>query len=72
MSQLRTCVGCHQTDDHPRHDEILQLFPELIEASWHFDCCSIIKGCESCTTAITGAEGATGADLLAHLLRGSK
>lgn len=65
---LRTCVGCSQTDDHPRHDEILQLAPELIVASWHKDCCAIIKNCELCRTETAGADGKTGDDMRAHVV----
>lgn len=65
---LRTCVGCKQTDDHPRHDEIIQIQPELQVASWHMDCCALVKGCETCAAQTAGADGLTGDDLRNHII----
>lgn len=69
---IRLCVGCKQSDDHPRHDEIIQIAPELIEASWHLDCCALIKKCESCAARIVGAEGKTGNEMRSHIVSASQ
>lgn len=69
----RTCVLCRQTDDHPRHDEILQLAPELVVASFHLDCHALMDPpCESCAAQTAGADGATGDDMRAVIANNSK
>ena len=67
----RTCIGCTQTDTHPRHDVIVQLAPELVEVSWHLDC-HAIAGCESCAASTAGANGATGDDMRAVIAANSQ
>lgn len=70
---LRTCVVCRQTDDHPRHDEIVQLAPELIVASFHLDCHALLDPpCESCTAQVAGSDGATGDAMRAHIVNQNK
>lgn len=63
----RTCIGCTQSDTHPRHDVIVQLAPEYVEVSWHLDC-HAIAGCESCAAQTAGANGATGDAMRAHVI----
>lgn len=64
----RTCVGCKKRDDHPRHDDVLQVQPELRIASWHKDCHAIIAGCAQCVAETAGAEGKTGEAMRQHVL----
>jgi len=61
---VRTCIGCTQADDHPRH--VIAL-PDGSEVTWHMDCHQLATGCEVCTSQIAGAEGKTGDDLRLHL-----
>lgn len=65
---MRTCLGCAQTDDHPRH--VISL-PDGSEVTWHFDCHRIVSGCETCTEQTAGAEGLIGDELRAHLTKES-
>lgn len=70
---LRTCVICKQTDDHPRHDEIVQLAPELVVASFHLDCHALLDPpCESCAAQVAGADGVTGDAMRAHIVNVNK
>lgn len=64
---VRTCIGCTQTDDHPKHVVVL---PGDIDVTWHLDCHVIATGCEDCTGELQGADGATGDELRAHLTTG--
>lgn len=61
---LRTCIGCGQTDDHPRH--VIAL-PEGSEVTWHMDCHAIATSCDTCMTQTAGADGATGDALREHI-----
>ncbi len=65
---VRTCVGCTQTDTHPRHDVIIQLAPELQVASFHLDCHALIAGCESCAQQVAGSNGVTGEAMRNHIV----
>ena len=65
MNPLRTCIGCEQVDDHPRHVIVL---PDGSEVGWHMDCHSLATGCEVCTEQTRGAVGAKGDELRAHLV----
>lgn len=69
---VRTCIGCEKTDDHPRHDILLQLEPELVEVSWHLDCHAIGTGCETCTAQTAGADGKTGDAMRKHIIAQAK
>ncbi len=69
---VRTCVGCTQTDTHPRHDVIIQIAPELQVASWHLDCHALVTGCESCIGQTVGSDGKTGEDMRAHIVNQNK
>lgn len=49
---MRLCIGCGQTDDHPRHVTNGQ-------KPWHMDC-HALTGCESCKRklAVVGTDEA--------------
>lgn len=61
---LRVCLGCGQTDDHPRHVIALQ---DGSDVPWHMDCHALATGCDVCKSQIAGAEGVTGDELRTHL-----
>jgi hypothetical protein len=63
----RTCIGCGQTDDHPRH---VIAVSDGSEVTWHFDCHRIAVNCESCTAQTKGAEKLRGDKLREHLTKG--
>lgn len=65
---LRTCLACSQTDDHPRHEILLQVQPELLVAGMHLDCCAQVRGCESCKAQTEGAAGKTGEAMRQHII----
>lgn len=58
---VRTCIGCGQTDDHPRcvewRDE---------DITWHHDCHQIAIGDAPCHTQMSkrAADGAVGVGML--------
>jgi hypothetical protein len=63
---VRTCLGCGQTDDHPRH---VITMPDHSEVGWHMDCHTRANPpCEVCKSQIAGAKGATGHELREHLV----
>lgn len=70
---MRLCIGCGQTDDHPRHVKNKQ-------EPWHMDCHVLATGCESCARQLaacdtsTEADGVIGDELQGRLvaLRGGK
>lgn len=61
---VRTCIGCAQTDDHPRH--VIELGTGDI-VTFHMDCHVIAAGCEICEAQIEGADGVKGQELREHL-----
>lgn len=61
---VRTCIGCAQSDDHPRH---VVAVADGSSVTWHMDCHALATGCEVCANQIRDAEGATGDDLREHL-----
>ncbi len=61
---MRTCIGCTQTDDHPRH---IVWMPGDVETTWHMDCHVLATGCDVCERQLADAGGATGDALRAHL-----
>lgn len=63
---VRTCIGCAQSDDHPRH--VLATL-DGAAVTWHMDCHSIATGCEICSAQIDGAKGSKGDDLRKHLVK---
>lgn len=62
----RTCIGCTQTDDHPRH--VLDTGTGD-QVTWHMDCHELATGCEVCKEQIAASKGAKGAKLREHLLK---
>jgi len=68
LNPVRTCIGCGQTDDHPRHVIYLRTGEDV---TWHIDCHALATGCATCTTQTKTAKGATGDKLRAHLTKGS-
>ncbi len=63
---VRTCIGCAQSDDHPRH---VLATADGAAVTWHMDCHSIATGCEICTAQISEAKDTKGDDLRKHLLK---
>lgn len=63
---VRPCIGCGQSDDHPRH-EIVVADGQHTSVLWHMDC-HAAAGCEVCADQIKGAKGAQGDKLRAHLV----
>lgn len=61
----RTCIGCAQTDDHPRH---VVAMPGGVEVTWHMDCHAIATECEICVGIVASANGAKGDKLRTHLV----
>lgn len=69
---LSTCIGCGQTDDHPKH---IDERGGGIEVRWHMDCHVISLGsggepghCDICTPRRVGADGLTGDTFRTHIL----
>jgi hypothetical protein len=61
-----TCLACGQHDDHPKHG--VQVDPERW-ADFHLDCHALMSPpCPSCVERTRGADGATGAEMLDHIL----
>lgn len=61
---LRGCVGCGQTDDHPRH--VIDSGADL-PIVWHLDC-HANAGCESCAAQTKGlTAGSVGSKMLDHI-----
>jgi hypothetical protein len=57
-----TCLGCSQTDDHPKHGVGL---PDGSTAYWHNDCHATVTGCKVCSA--NAAQGLKGDELLNHI-----
>lgn len=72
-AQMRTCIGCTQTDNHPKMimASVGGTPGQAAEIYWHHDCYVLAKapGWEEIHAAIAGAEGATGHGLRRHLMR---
>jgi len=66
MSQhpIATCIGCGQTDDHPKHRIALRDGSEVI---WHHDCHAIATGDE--VSAAIAAKGLKGDKLREHIVK---
>jgi hypothetical protein len=62
---VRPCLGCGQSDDHPRH--VIDLDGQNV-ANWHHDCHSVITNCELCAPIVKGAKGKTGDDLRNYII----
>lgn len=54
---VRTCIGCAQTDDHPRHEHAT---PDGASVSYHMDCCAIARNCPVCKAQLAGVGGIAG------------
>jgi hypothetical protein len=67
---VRSCLGCGQDDDHPRH--MLVIPPDMTEVPWHMDCHAKVTNCELCVSSIEGAKDKTGDDLRDHILSSKK
>jgi hypothetical protein len=64
---LRNCMGCGQTDDHPRHHAVQ---PDGSSAYFHLDChARLDPPCEVCSRQVAGSSGATGSAMQAHIIR---
>lgn len=53
---VRTCLGCAQTDDHPRHE----IAGPGGVVGYHMDCCAIARDCEICKAQLDGVGGVAG------------
>jgi len=62
---IRTCIGCMQTDDHPRHVVALT---DGSEVNWHMDCHAAATGCLSCTAQKEGAMHLVGDEFREHVV----
>lgn len=62
---VRTCIGCEQTDDHPRHVIALT---DGSEVTWHMDCHWIATGCEVCVQQTSAVQDLKGDALRQHLV----
>lgn len=51
----RLCIGCGQTDDHPRH-QIGKQEP------WHMDCHVLATGCGICAAQLAACDTSTDSD----------
>jgi len=57
-----TCIGCGQTDSHPKHQVGLV---DGSTAYWHNDCHATVTGCQVC--AANASQGLKGDELLNHI-----
>lgn len=57
MNQVRNCVGCGQTDDHPR--DVVAL-PDGNTALYHLDCHVLVANCAGCKAQLEGVGGVEG------------
>lgn len=56
MHPIRNCIGCAQSDDHPRH----VMAVGDADVNWHMDCHVIATGCEVCTAQLADVGGIEG------------
>lgn len=61
---MRHCTSCGRVDDHPRH--VIGTIDGTDGGCFHMDCHALL-GCRICLNQLAGADGATGAELRAHL-----
>lgn len=59
-----TCIGCGQTDDHPKHQVGLQ---DGSTATWHMDCHARATDCAVCDANVAEKGDIKGADFRAHI-----
>lgn len=63
---VKTCLGCGQSDDHPKHVVTL---PDHSEVAWHNDCHSRAHPpCEICAHVVTHSDGRQGQELRDHIV----
>jgi hypothetical protein len=67
MTVVRACLGCEQSDDHPKHVMALR---DGSDAPWHMDC-HAKTGCESCRAQTANQGDARGEAFRAILIRGA-
>lgn len=68
---MRTCIGCGQTDNHPKIIKATTGAPAA-EIYWHHDCYVIAKAGDDwpdIAALLQGADGTTGHQLRLHLMR---
>jgi len=56
VNPVRTCIGCGQTDDHPRHVIVVG----EVDVPWHIDCHVLAAGCAICRHLLDGVGGVDG------------
>ena len=62
-----TCLGCGQTDDHPKH--VVVITADHVSVAWHMQChAASSAGCDVCTEQTANAAGLTGDALRNHLI----
>jgi hypothetical protein len=54
---VRVCVGCAQSDDHPR---CVVATPDGATVTYHMDCHAIIADCAVCKAQLEGVGGVAG------------
>jgi hypothetical protein len=66
---VRTCIGCAQSDDHPRH---VIATGDGAAVTWHMDCHAIASDCDICKAQLADVGGVKknpkGDALRAHLV----
>jgi len=64
---VTTCIGCGQTDDHPKHVVVVNAAHDSV--AWHMDChAHASTACEVCDAQTALAAGAKGDALRTHLI----
>lgn len=61
---IRNCLGCGQSDDHPRH---ITVVADGTEVAWHMDC-HALTGCEVCQSTLEDVTGMKGDQLREFLM----
>jgi hypothetical protein len=65
---VRPCIGCGQSDDHPRH-EVVVGDGNHTSVYWHMDChVNSEASCDLCKQQLADAAGAQGGALRTHLV----
>lgn len=65
---IRSCLGCGQEDDHPRHQVVIP--PDMTSVYWHYDCHAQVTKCLDCIPIAQAADGRTGDDLRTFIMEG--
>lgn len=61
---IDTCIGCGQTDDHPKHHSFVG---DGTWVAWHNDCHSRAANCPHCSAVVESAGEVKGDELRAHI-----